>query len=296
MTETLTEYLARTRALIDGALESRLPPADEYPPRLHEAIRYTLLLGGKRLRPALSLSVGALFGAAEEALVPAACAVEMVHTSSLILDDLPCMDDATLRRGRAACHRVYGEATAILAAVALLNRAFGILAEESPVSRHGDRLARRIAERLSAAIGPAGIAGGQHVDLESVGRRLDFETLEYIHSHKTGSLFICAAEIGALVGGARKGELEAVSAYAKNLGLAFQVTDDLLDYTGSPTVTGKDAGLDRDKTTFVSFAGIDGARRLVDDLIDASLASLSPFRGRASRLAELAELVRSRDR
>ena len=292
----LPEYLSEKRRWIEQELIKRIPPADACPGKLHEAIQYTLMLPGKRLRPILCLAVGAMFGAAEETLVPAACAVEMVHASSLILDDLPCMDNATLRRGRPACHRVFGESIAILAAVALLDRAFGVLAEEWPASRPGDRLARKLAEKLSAAVGPAGILGGQYVDLQSVGRQLDFETIEYIHSHKTGSLFISAAEIGALVGGAREAEMEAITAYSKNLGLAFQVTDDLLDSTGTPEITGKDAGLDRGKTTFVSFAGVEGARRLVDDLIDASLNALEPFRTRAGRLVELAELVRTRDR
>lgn len=296
MTSSLNDYLEQKRVWIDTELARRIPPAETYPPRLHEAIRYTLLQPGKRLRPIVCLAVGSIFGASESEIVPSACAVEMVHTSSLILDDLPCMDDATLRRGHPACHRVYGEATAILAAVALLNGAYRVIAEEAPVRRGGDRLVRTILERLSGAIGPSGILGGQAVDLESVGRTLDFETLEYIHSHKTGSLFIGAAEIGALIGGAPRAELSAIRAYAKNLGLAFQVTDDLLDDVGTPEITGKDVGLDRDKTTFVSFAGHDGARRLVDDLIRAALDALAPFRGRAGRLAEIAELVRVRDR
>ena len=296
MSETVQEFLASRREKIDRELQQRMPPPGTYPPRIHDAIRYTLLLPGKRIRPILMLAVGGVFGTAESDLVPAACAVEIVHTSSLILDDLPCMDNATLRRGRATCHRAFGEATAILAAVALLSRAFGIVAEEASHDRHGDRLARRIAERLSAAIGTGGIIGGQHVDLESVGRALPFETLEYVHSHKTGSLFIAAAEIGALVAGARKSELAAISAYAKNLGLAFQVTDDLLDATSTPEVTGKDTGVDRGKTTFVSLATVEGARRLADDLIGSALAALIPFGSRAERLAALAELVRARDR
>jgi geranylgeranyl diphosphate synthase type II len=294
--KTLQEYLDSRRAWIDRELEQRLPPAQAYPAKLHEAIRYTLVLPGKRLRPILCFAVGSLFGADERDVVASACAVEMIHTSSLILDDLPCMDDASLRRSRPTCHRLFGEATAILAAVALLDRAFGIVAHEAPATRTGDRLARKIAERLSDAIGPGGIIGGQHVDLESVGRKLDFETLEYVHSHKTGSLFISAAQIGALIGGARKSEMDAISSYAKNLGLAFQVTDDLLDHEGTPEITGKDAGLDRNKTTFVSFSGVEGARRLVNELIDASLAALDPFGSRAARLTGLAELVRTRDR
>lgn len=296
VTESLEHYLDDRRERIEREIDRHLPPAGEHPRKLHEAVRYTLMLPGKRLRPILALAVGDIFGAHESEVLPSACAVEMVHASSLILDDLPSMDGATLRRGRPTCHRVYGEATAILAALALLDRAFGLVAEGAPPGRHGDRLARRIVERLSAAIGTDGIIGGQHVDLESVGMTLDFETLEFIHSHKTGRLFIAAGEIGALIGGARDAEMEAITTYAKNLGLAFQVTDDLLDATGSPEVTGKDAGLDRGKTTFVTFAGQEGARRLVDDLIGAALAALAPFRGRAGRLMSIAELVRVRER
>jgi geranylgeranyl diphosphate synthase type II len=293
---SLNEYLDERRAKIERALERHLPGAGEYPPRIHEAMRYTLLLPGKRLRPLLTIAVGEMFGASDADLLPPACAVEMVHASSLVLDDLPCMDGALLRRGKPTCHRVFGEATAILAALALLNRSYGLLAEASGGGRHADRLARGTSELLSRAIGTSGIIGGQHVDLESVGREIDFGTLEFIHSHKTGSLFIAAGEVGALVGGARESEMAAISSYAKNLGLAFQVTDDLLDHLGNPDVTGKDAGLDKGKTTFVTFSGVEGARRLVDELIEASVGALKPFGGRAERLLQLAELVRSRDR
>lgn len=296
MTSPLLETIASSRAAIERELDRLLPPADTYPGRLHEAQRYALLSGGKRLRPILTLIVARMYGVQETAALPAACAIEMVHASSLILDDLPCMDDATLRRGQPACHRIYGEATAILAAVGLLDRAFAILVEEDERAGHGDRLARRLTQSLSAAIGSSGILGGQHVDLESAGRAVDFDTLEYIHSHKTGALFIAAASAGALIGGAPRAEMEAIHDFAKNLGLAFQVTDDLLDVTASSAVTGKDAGQDRGKTTFVSFAGVAGAHRLVDDLVAAALAALAPLKGRAADLIALAEMVRTRDR
>jgi geranylgeranyl diphosphate synthase type II len=217
----------------------------------------------------------------------------MVHACSLILDDLPCMDDANLRRGRPTAHRVFGESTAILAAFALLNAGFELVHKAEGLREKGRR---QITLQLAQALGPQGLSGGQLADLESTGRQLDLEALEFIHSHKTGALFIAAAEMGALAAGARPRELASLHRYAKNLGLAFQITDDLLDYSGSPEVTGKDAGLDRNKTTFVDLCGIDGSRRLVDELIDASVGALAPFGKRGEIFIALAELVRCRDR
>jgi geranylgeranyl diphosphate synthase type II len=231
-------------------------------------------------------------GRGEDAL-PLACAVEMVHASSLILDDLPSMDDATLRRGKPTLHKVVGEANAILAAVSLLNGAFEMIQEAPGLN---DRRRVRATARLAEAIGAAGLIGGQVADLEATGTKLDLEALEFIHSHKTGALFIAAAELGAIAAGGSSRDVEVLRRYAKNLGLAFQITDDLLDYSGSPGTTGKDAGLDRDRTTFVNLCGIDGARRLADELIAASLAALAPLGRRAEILAGLADMVRDRDR
>jgi len=261
----LSAYLALGRRLVDDALDRSLPPLGTPPPALHAAMRYTLLLPGKRLRGVLVLASCEMLKGDREDALPLAAAIEMVHAASLILDDLPSMDDATLRRGRPTLHKVAGEANAILAAVGLLNAAFGLV-------------------------------GGQVVDLESTGRRLELESLEYIHAHKTGALFIAATELGALAAGARERDVEALSRFAKNLGLAFQITDDLLDYSGNPETTGKDAGLDRDRTTFVNLCGIDGARRLAEELVAAAVAALEPFGKRASVLAGLAEMVRERDR
>jgi geranylgeranyl diphosphate synthase type II len=188
---------------------------------------------------------------------------------------------------------VSGEANAILASVALLNASFALVLESSGL---GEKARSEAARRLARAIGSEGLIGGQVVDLESTGKRVDLDALEFIHSHKTGALFIVAGEFGALAAGGRARDIEALGRFAKNLGLAFQITDDLLDYSGNPETTGKDAGLDRDKTTFVNLCGIDGARRLVDELIDASLAALTPFGRRAGMLRALAELVRGRDR
>ena len=286
-------YLAESRRRVDDALATSLPPLGTPPAALHEAMRYTLLLPGKRLRGILVLaSCELLKGRADDAL-PLACAVEMVHASSLILDDLPSMDNATLRRGRKTLHQVAGEANAILASVGLLNAAFASVQSAEGLK---ERVRGRATLVLAEAIGSGGLLGGQVADLEATGKRLDLDALEYIHSHKTGALFIAAAELGAVAAGGRDRDVEALKNYAKNLGLAFQITDDLLDYSGNPDTTGKDAGLDRDRTTFVNLCGIDGARRLVDDLIGASVAALHPFGKRAAALAGLAEIVRERDR
>ena len=291
--EALEAFLAEGRSRVEDALDQVVPSLGTPPPALHEAMRYTLLLPGKRLRGVLTLATASMLGGDPDDALPLASAVEMVHASSLILDDLPSMDNATLRRGKPTLHRVSGEANAILAAVALLNAAFALVMEAGGL---GEKARGEAARRLARAIGSEGLIGGQVVDLEATGKRVDLDALEFIHSHKTGALFIVAAEFGALSAGGRARDVEALGRYAKNLGLAFQITDDLLDYSGNPETTGKDAGRDRDKTTFVNLCGIDGARRLVDELIDASVAALKPLGRRGAMLRALAEYVRGRDR
>lgn len=289
----LEAFLERERRAIDDALDGLLPPLGTPPPLFHEAMRYTLLLPGKRLRGVVTLAAADLFGRRAEGVLVLASAIEMVHAASLILDDLPCMDDAHVRRGRPVLHEVVGEANAVLAAVGLLNMAFASV-QDAPGLR--DRIRNDVGARLARAIGAQGLIGGQVQDLEATGKRLDLESLEWIHSHKTGALFIAAAEVGAVASGAKGRSLDALHRFAKNLGLAFQITDDLLDYSGDPGTTGKDGGQDRNRTTFVNLCGIEGARRLVDELIDASVAALTPFRNRGSVLRALAEFVRLRDR
>lgn len=291
--ETVSAYLREAAAEIDAFLARSIESPEAAPAVLHQAERYALLAPGKRLRGATVVACAEMLRGQRAAAMPFAAAVEMVHASSLILDDLPSMDDATLRRGQTTLHRVHGEANAILVAVSFLTRAFELIAGNeavSPVSR------REATLRLARAVGHDGLIGGQVADLEATGSRLDLSELEYIHAHKTGALFMVSAELGAIVARARRSEMEAVQAFAKNLGLAFQITDDLLDATGDPETIGKDAGKDRDKTTFVDVCGADGARRLVDELIDTAVASLERFGGRAGRLLELAEVVRRRDR
>jgi geranylgeranyl pyrophosphate synthase len=217
----------------------------------------------------------------------------MVHTASLILDDLPSMDDARTRRGRPACHVAHGEATAILAAFALQSRAYEILAEGWADGPEASARAA-LAGDLAAAIGLDGMIAGQSEDLRMTERAIDFQTLEFIHSRKTGALFTCAAALGAAVAGAGRAETAAVTAFAKNLGLAFQIVDDLIDVTGESGVAGKDVGQDLKKTTFVSFSGVEGARQLAAELAATSDEALRGFGARAQPLRDLARYVVAR--
>ena len=214
---------------------------------------YTALAPSKRVRPVLTLLCAELCGGAAAKAVTAAAAIELVHASSLILDDLPSMDDAPLRRGRPTNHREFGEAIAILAAFALLNDAFAALARA-----YEPALSARLTTLLSQSVGVEGLVGGQALDLLATDTAIDFDTLERIHRGKTGALFVAAAAAGALTAGAADDAVASLSAYAKNLGLAFQIVDDLLDVEGDPAQTGKAVRSDARKTTFVSFSGVDG--------------------------------------
>lgn len=291
---SLESALEERRLRVEGALRRVAEPAGRTP-LLSAAIEDSLFAPAKRLRPILTLLVTELLRGDTEAVLPAACAVEMIHTASLVLDDLPSMDDARMRRGRPTCHVAHGEATAILAAFALMNRAFGVLAEGW--SGGPDAAARvQIAQDLARAIGLDGVIGGQHADLAMTGRSLDFATLEFIHSRKTGALFTAAADLAAGAARTQAAERTAIVAYAKNLGLAFQIVDDVIDAAGEAAVAGKDVGQDRVKTTFVSFAGLEGARQLARELVETSERALAPFGGRAQPLRDLARYVLYRRR
>jgi geranylgeranyl diphosphate synthase type II len=288
--------LKMLRAELLSAVEERLgaltAPEPDEPPRLTEAVRYALFNGGKRVRPLLALLASHSFGGRMEGCLDLACAVEMVHASSLVLDDLPCMDNSPLRRGRPSLHAVFGEDVALLAAYALLSHAFratGRAAARLPQDRHP---AEAYVDELARAVGTAGLVGGQYLDLHPPAA-VDFAVLEYVHSHKTGALFIAAARLGAMAAQARPAQLEAVTGYAKNLGLAFQVQDDLLDARGSTADLGKPAGQDQGKATFLSLAGEAACRRAVDALMDAARACLRPLK-EPSLLEAFAEHVRTR--
>jgi geranylgeranyl diphosphate synthase type II len=291
--DALERTLADRHRQVEAALR-RLAPVGASP-RVEAAIETSLFAPAKRLRPILALLVADVLRGDPESVLPAGCAIEMVHTASLVLDDLPCMDDAETRRGRPTCHRQHGEANAILAAFALLNRAFELLAHGWPDGP--DAAARAaIAAELARAVGLDGMIAGQAQDLASTDQTIDFATLEFIHSRKTGALFMASADLGALAAKARPAERTAVVAYAKNLGLAFQIVDDLIDVTGGEGEAGKDVGKDLKKTTFVSFSGVEGARALAAELIAASEEALAGFGPRAQPLRDLARYVVTRRR
>jgi geranylgeranyl diphosphate synthase type II len=256
---------------------------------VERAMAYTVLAPSKQVRAVLVLLCAELCRGNTARAVPAAAAIELVHASSLILDDLPSMDDAPLRRGRPANHLQFGEAVAILAAFGLLNRAYGELARA-----YDPLLATRMTVLVSDAVGPDGLIGGQALDLRATDKAIDFEALERIHRGKTGALFVAAAACGALVAGAAPEPIASLSAYAKNLGLAFQIVDDLLDVAGNPSETGKAVRADARKTTFVSFSGVDGARQLAAELCQTADRALAPFGSRADRLRELSAFVAAR--
>ena len=284
------QFLNEKQKLIEARLLELVPSMESEPKKLHESVHYSLFADAKRIRPIFSLAVATIFRVPEDELLDGGCALEMVHTSSLILDDLPCMDGATLRRGKPANHLVYGEDTAILAAMFLLNRAYGILSSYRKTF-FSPTLSSTLASILSRSIGSEGIIGGQVVDLASKGKNIDLETLEMIHSRKTGALFYAAADMAASFGRARDIDRIAVLTFAKNLGLAFQISDDILDATADSTVIGKDTQKDTDKTTFITFCGLDGARSLAKELIETAVEALKPLKSRGDLLRSFADFV-----
>jgi geranylgeranyl diphosphate synthase type II len=293
---SLAGGLAALAERVDRRLPELLPAAEQRPEPVHRAMHYALTGAGKRLRPVLTLAVAELFGVRSDTVLDLACAIEMVHACSLVLDDLPSMDDATLRRGRPTAHLAFGENVALLAALALLNRAYSLVAE----SAHRLSLKRYTSEdmvhHLAAAIGSEGLIGGQALDLLASPGELDLELLEYIHSHKTGALFMAAGELGAMAADARRRDLERIARFAKNLGLAFQISDDLLDVLGTPDSTGKDAHQDESKATFVKLLGIAGAQSLAAELLGFAVDSLAPLGRKGDPLRALAHFVQHRAR
>ena len=290
---SLETVLEERRLTVEEALRRFATPGEV--PSVAAALSDSLFAPAKRLRPILSLLVADVLKGDPEAVLPGGCAIEMVHTASLILDDLPSMDNALTRRGRPACHVAHGEATAILAAFALLNRAFEILAAGWKGGPDASTRAA-ISCDLARAVGTQGMIAGQATDLEMTNRAIDFKTLEFIHSRKTGALFTASAALGATAAKAKESDLAAVTAYAKNLGLAFQIVDDLIDVTSGSHEAGKDVGKDAKKTTFVSFSGVAGALELARELATASANALAGFGPRADPLRELARYVVERRR
>ncbi len=287
----LMNYLKSRQALIEENLERFVPPL--YPARLYESMRYSLLAGGKRLRPVLCLAACELVGGTTTMAMPTACALEMIHTMSLIHDDLPSMDNDDYRRGLPTNHKVYGDAMAILAGDALLAYAFQIIAEtqEVPANR-----VLEVVRRLGYAASATGLVGGQVVDIESEGKQIALETLQYIHEHKTGALLEISVVSGALLGGADDEQVELLSSYAHKVGLAFQIVDDVLDVTATDEQLGKTAGKDlaQAKATYPSFWGVEASQAKAQQLIAEAKASLKPFEEKAVILEHLADFITQR--
>ena len=295
MSFDLKPYLETRRALVDAALDRTLPPEDTLPANLHRAMRYSVLAPGKRLRPILVIAGAEAVGGTAPSVMDAACALELIHAYSLIHDDLPAMDDDDYRRGRLTNHKVFGEAMAILAGDALLTLAFRLIADNA--SRMNDpRMIARVVADVADAAGTNGMVGGQVIDIESEGKDVGPDTLEYIHRHKTAALIRVSLTAGATLAGGRPEQLAAIRAAGESLGLAFQIVDDILDVEGSLAELGKSAGSDerKKKATYPAFHGLDVSKQKARTLIDETKRLLEPLGAPALPIRALADFVLER--
>ena len=287
----ISDYFIQQTELVDSWLDRLLPSESDEPALIHQAMRYSVFAGGKRLRPVLAIAVGDLFGAPAESLLPVACSLEMIHTYSLVHDDLPAMDNDDLRRGLPTCHVRFGEAIAILAGDALLTQAFITLSSLTCLDR---RVQISVVRELATASGTTNaLIGGQVLDLQFEGKKVTADELERIHRAKTGALIRSAVRVGALIGGASEDELAALTLYGEKIGLAFQIADDLLDETATTAELGKTAGKDAvvEKATYTSLYGIEEARRLAGHVTADAIAALHSFGERGSGLREIARFI-----
>jgi len=290
----LENFFSRCRRSVDKTLDELLPDEQTEPMRLHEAIRWSLFGGGKRFRPALVVAVGSSFGASEEKLLRTAAAIEMIHTYSLIHDDLPAMDNDDLRRGRPTCHKKFDEATAILTGDVLQTLAFQAIAEDE---RLDTRIRVKLILEISRAAGtPAGMVAGQQLDLEAEGKGVLIEELERIHHRKTGAIITVSARAGAIIAEADSKELEEITRFAAHLGLLFQITDDLLDVTQTTKVLGKTAGKDAsaEKATYPAIYGLKQAQILAENIHGQARETLNKIDKPTKVLGELADFILNR--
>jgi geranylgeranyl diphosphate synthase, type II len=289
----LKDYISECGEKINAALGKYLPEEDILPENLHKAMKYSVMAGGKRIRPVLMMAACEAAGGMADNVVPVACAMEMIHTYSLIHDDLPAMDDDDFRRGKPTCHKVFGEAMAILAGDALLTQAFVLLSAPETCKGLPHGATRKIIQIIARNAGSFGMVGGQAVDIESEGKEIDFPTLEYIHTHKTGGLILASVQAGALAGGADEKAFAHLTRYGEAVGLAFQVADDILDVVGDQKLMGKKLGVDeaRGKATYPSFFGLEPARERALELRDMAVAALEPFDAKANILRQIAQFI-----
>jgi geranylgeranyl diphosphate synthase, type II len=290
----LREFFEQSRSRVDAVLETLVPSPEAKPERLHRAIRWSLFAGGKRFRPALVLAVGKTFGAGREKLLRSAAAIEMIHTYSLIHDDLPAMDDDDLRRGRATCHKKFDEATAILAGDVLQTLTFQAIAEDENLP--AEIRVKLISELARAAGTPTGMVAGQQSDLEAEGKAISLADLEAIHQSKTGAIICAAARFGAIIAETAENELDAISRYAAHLGLLFQITDDLLDVTQTTEVLGKTAGKDAsaEKATYPAFYGLEETKKMAEKVHAQAYKALSEIDKDTNLLRELVDFILNR--
>ncbi len=286
-----SSWVSTRQSRFEDVLKRLLPPAEAMPQRLHAAMRYSVLEGGKRVRPLLAYAAGELSGAAVERVEIAAAAVELIHAYSLVHDDMPCMDDDVLRRGKPTCHVEYDEATALLVGDALQSLAFQLLSEHRLSDDATAQL--QMVKLLAVASGSRGMAGGQAIDLASVGKQLALPELEQMHIHKTGALIRAAILLGAHCGDLGRAQLDKLDHYGKCIGLAFQVVDDVLDSEADTATLGKTAGkdADNDKPTYVTLLGVPAAKKMAADLHRDALDALAEFGAAAQRLRELADFI-----
>ena len=290
----LNVYLNEQRVRIDAALDRFLPKETELPHSVHKAMRYSVFAGGKRVRPILMLAACEAVGGNSGRALPAACAMEMIHTYSLIHDDLPAMDDDDFRRGNPTNHKVFGEAIAILAGDALLTEAFKLTSDPRFADGCEPSGLLAVIHEIATCAGSYGMVGGQVIDMESEGcRDIDLATVQYIHTHKTGALIKASVVVGALLGGAVGAQLAAITRYGESAGLAFQIADDILDVEGTTEEIGKDAGSDqaRGKATYPAVMGVVAAKEEAGAMMDEALRSLEIFGAEAQPLRDIAQYI-----
>ena len=292
----IKDYLEQKRVDVDRFLDSIMPSAATPPTTLHESMRYSLMAGGKRVRPILTIAAAEAVGEPAPGLMPVACSLELIHTYSLIHDDLPAMDNDDFRRGKPTNHKVYGDAMAILAGDALLTMAFDLCSRPDLMKGCDPARQVRLIHELAYGSGNMGMVAGQVFDIQAENKDIDLPTLQNIHKHKTGMLIRAAVRMGALAAGAQDRQLNDLTSYAEDVGLAFQIADDVLNVTGTREELGKNPNTDaeRGKKTYPTFYGAEGARTLADNCVTRAIARLSPFGPVANPLREIARYITSR--
>ena len=290
----IQNYLAERKSLIERSLDRYLRGSKKYPEPLYRAMHYGVFSGGKRLRPILTLAAGELFGGKHKLLLPFACALELIHTYSIIHDDLPALDNDDLRRGEPATHKMFGEGIALLAGDALLTEAFGLMSRPQAVDVLKPKLALEVLHEIAQAAGVGGMVGGQAVDLKAEGQEVNIATVEYIHVRKTGALILASARVGARIGGATPKELRRISRYGEFLGLAFQIADDILDAKGQSGAKEGQGGLrdeEKKKATYPSVVGLAASKARVQELLQHCLKEIELFGKDADPLRGIARYV-----